>query len=72
MCKKYRFSTQDKITGTSILETLAFLKKSQYWDKQIREYQLKTKNLIDYSIKMSLLCKLFRKNKTDINKQWYI
>lgn len=74
LAKNIGFPLQDNITGTSILETLAFLKKSQYWDEmQIHEYQIKKlKNLIDYSLKnVPYYAKLFRKIKlksTDINK----
>jgi len=53
LAKNIGFPVQDTVTGTSILETLAFLKKSQFWDEtKIREYQLKKlKSLIDYSSK---------------------
>lgn len=72
LAKNIGFPLQDTITGTSIRETLAFLKKSQYWDEtQIYEYQLKKlKKLIDYSSKnVPYYEELFRKIKlksTDI------
>lgn len=51
LSKNIGFPLQDFIRGTSIIETLAFLKKSQYWDEtQIYDYQLrKLKNLVEYA-----------------------
>lgn len=53
LAKNIGFPLQDIIRGTSIIESLAFLRKSQYWDEtQIYDYQLKKlKNIIDYSSK---------------------
>ena len=53
IAKHIGFPIQDLLKGTNILETLKFLKASQYWDEtRINEYQLnKLKGLVDYASK---------------------
>lgn len=51
LAKHIGFPLQDKMKGTNILETLEFLRKSQFWDSEkIHDYQLmKLKTLVDYA-----------------------
>jgi len=51
IAKNIGFRLQDAVKGTSIMETLKLLQKSQYWDEtRIKEYQLnKLRVLIDYA-----------------------
>ena len=72
IAKNIGFPIQDIVRKTSIVETLAFLRKSQYWDEtQIYDYQLKKlKSIIDYSSKnVPYYEELFKKikiNSSDI------
>lgn len=72
IAKNIGFPVQDNIRKTSIINTLDFLRVSQYWDEtQIYDYQLKKlKNIIDYSSKnvpcYELLFKKIKLNSDDI------